>query len=81
MIEVVKCPNCECDNMDCKEVFHVTKPKVVSMEEDYHRVMSRFNSCSSGDMSLPFFGIARPIQVVYSCRHCGYTKVFEVEKK
>jgi|WetSurMetagenome_2_1015567.scaffolds.fasta_scaffold02220_6 hypothetical protein len=82
MIVLVRCPNCETEGMDMKEVFNVKKPKVVSIEEAYKEVLSKYNTQgSSGDMSYGFFSIATPLQVVYSCRHCGYTKVFDKEVK
>jgi hypothetical protein len=85
MIEktIVKCPNCEVEGMEVSGVYKVNKPKSITMEEDHAERMSKFTtqSYSSGDISFPFLTVNIPIQIVYVCKHCGYTKVFDREVK
>lgn len=84
-MELIKCPNCGATTIEKTTVDKVEKPEEMPFEEYVNREKKYYESLgevgiqqSSGDIYLSgFYTQKKPLQLVFKCKTCGYTKVVE----
>ncbi len=87
MKEFIICPTCHKNCITEKIVYPPSEaPKFVTLEDhvknqvEYYKKYPDHSGCYSGDASMMLFSESykKPIQLVYTCYNCGFTRVVDL---
>jgi len=78
MKEIVYCPNCKKGQMIYKLIWEREEIKEIPLESKAYSLLNP-SLQSSGTITFDIFSMRKPLQVIFECLSCGYTKVFDRE--
>jgi len=78
--ELIVCPKCGKPTVKEREVYEKEKVEEISLEQHVKQRLAVLQCPTSigGDLQFSLFTRKLPVQLVFECMTCGYTKVVGV---